>query len=64
MVFYLSVQPYFYSYLLVVQNLPVATAGRITQSYSFTATISAVLISVAIKYTRRYKPFIILGSCT
>lgn len=62
MVFYLSVQPYFYSYLLVVHNKSVATAGHITQTFSFSSTVAAVIVSLVIKYTRRYKPFVVGGS--
>lgn len=61
-VFYLSVQPYFYSYLLVAHNQPVATAGRITQIFSFMSTIMAVSASLAIRYVRRYKPFVVGGA--
>lgn len=59
--FYLSVQPYLYSYLQVVQGYDVATAGRVTQTFAFTSTIAAFGISVLIKYTRRYRMFVTLG---
>ncbi|KAI0013915.1 siderophore iron transporter mirC [Xylariaceae sp. FL0662B] len=62
MVFYLSVQPYFYSYLLVVQNQSVTAAGHITQTFSFTSTVTAVIISLIIKYTRHYKLYVFAGS--
>ncbi|CAK7213184.1 hypothetical protein SCUCBS95973_001714 [Sporothrix curviconia] len=62
-VFYLSVQPYFYSYLLVAHNQSVAAAGRITQIFSFTSTIAAVSASVAIRHLRRYKVFVVSGAC-
>ncbi|KAL1953815.1 hypothetical protein VTO42DRAFT_2142 [Malbranchea cinnamomea] len=62
MAFYSSVQPYFYSYLQVVQNQSVVTAGRVTQTFSFTATISAIVVSFLIKYTGRYRPFV-AGGC-
>ncbi|KAI8625228.1 siderophore iron transporter mirC [Xylariaceae sp. FL1651] len=61
-VFYLSAQPYFYSYLLVVQHQSVAAAGHITQTFSFTSTVTAVVVSLLIKYTRRYKYFVTSGS--
>ncbi|EFW99451.1 siderochrome-iron transporter [Grosmannia clavigera kw1407] len=61
-VFYLSVQPYFYSYLLVAHNQEIATAGRITQIFSFTSTICAVSASIAIRHVRRYKPFVVAGA--
>ncbi|KAJ5894489.1 hypothetical protein N7495_006180 [Penicillium taxi] len=61
MAFYFSVQPYFYSYLQVVQNYDVATAGRITQTFSFTSTIAAFIASILIKYTGRYRIFVTVG---
>jgi MFS family permease len=61
MAFYFSVQPYFYSYLQVVQGYDVATAGRFTQTFAFTSTIAAFAVSILIKYTRRYRIFVIAG---
>lgn len=60
--FYMSVFPYFYSYLLVVQNQSIAAAGHITQIFTFSATVASVSVSFAIKYTRRYKYFIVAGT--
>ena len=60
--FYMSVFPYFYSYLLVVHNQSIAAAGHITQVFSFTATVASVAVSFAIKYTRRYKYFVVAGT--
>ncbi|KAI1906857.1 hypothetical protein LOZ61_006454 [Ophidiomyces ophidiicola] len=62
MAFYFSVQPYLYSYLQVVQGQSVVTAGRVTQTFAFTSTVSAVIISFFIKYTGRYRPFV-TGGC-
>ncbi|KAI2768350.1 hypothetical protein DTO012A8_6451 [Penicillium roqueforti] len=59
--FYFSVQPYLYSYLQVVQGYDVATAGRVTQTFSFTSTIAAFSVSLLIKYTRRYRIYITIG---
>jgi len=61
--FYLSVQPYFYSYLIVVQGESVTSAGRIVQSFSFSSTVSSIIISFFIKYTKYYKPYVVLGTC-
>jgi hypothetical protein len=61
--FYLSVQPYFYSYLQVVQHRSVVAAGHITQVFSFTATISSISVSLLIKYTHHYKYFVVAGTC-
>lgn len=62
MAFYLSVYPYFQSYLLVVQDLPLTAAGRIVQTFTFTSTITSILVSFAIKYTKRYKSFMVAGT--
>jgi len=61
--FYLSVFPYFFSYLLVVQGKSVTAAGHITQTFSFTSTVSSIIISLVIKYTGHYKYFVTAGSC-
>ncbi|PGG96470.1 hypothetical protein GX51_07804 [Blastomyces parvus] len=61
MAFYCSVQPYLYSYLQVVQGQSVTTAGRVTQTFSFTSTISAVSVSFLIKATRQYRSFVTAG---
>ncbi|KKZ62009.1 hypothetical protein EMCG_03470 [[Emmonsia] crescens] len=63
MAFYCSVQPYLYSYLQVVQGQSVTTAGRVTQTFAFTSTISAVSVSFFIKATRRYRGFVTTGCC-
>lgn len=60
--FYLSVYPYFQSYLLVVQDLPLTKAGRIVQTFTFTSTITSIVVSFAIKYTKMYKKFMVLGT--
>jgi hypothetical protein len=60
--FYFSVQPYLYSYLQVVQNYDIDVAGRVTQTFAFTATIAAFTVSLLIKYTKRYRVFVVGGS--
>ncbi|KAL8891509.1 MAG: hypothetical protein Q9205_000410 [Flavoplaca limonia] len=60
-VFYTSVQPYFYSYLQVVQNHSITAAGHITQTFSFTSTVASIITGLAIKFSRHYKYFIITG---
>ncbi|KAI0199546.1 siderophore iron transporter mirC [Astrocystis sublimbata] len=62
LVFYLSVQPYFYSYLLVVQHQGITAAGHITQVFSFTSTVTSIVVSLLIKYSRHYKYYITAGS--
>ncbi|KAM0716729.1 hypothetical protein Q7P37_008174 [Cladosporium fusiforme] len=62
MAYYLSVYPYFQSYLLVVQNQSVTGAGRIVQMWTFAATITSFCVSILIKYTKHYKFFVTLGA--
>ncbi|SMQ48852.1 unnamed protein product [Zymoseptoria tritici ST99CH_3D7] len=62
MAFYLSVYPYFQSYLLVVKDLPLTQAGQIVQTFTFTSTITSILVSFAIKYTKQYKKFMVAGT--
>jgi len=59
----MSIQPYFNSYLLVVQNQSTVAASHITQTFSFTSTVAAIIISQVIKYTKHNKPWVVLGSC-
>lgn len=63
-VFYIAVQPYFYSYLLVALNLPVSKAGPITQTFSFASTIAALLASLIVRQLKspRVRPFILAGA--
>ncbi|MCJ1422296.1 hypothetical protein MMC29_000176 [Sticta canariensis] len=61
-VFYTSIYPYFNSYLQVVQSDSVTAAGHITQTFSFTSTVSSVIISLAIKYSYHYKYYITTGA--
>lgn len=62
MAYYLSVYPYFQSYLLVVQGQSVTAAGRIVQMWTFAATITSFCVSILIKYTAHYKFFVTLGA--
>lgn len=63
MAFYLSVFPYFQSYLQIVQGKSVETAGNITRVFTFTSTIASVFVSILIKYTAHYKYYVTFGSC-
>lgn len=63
MAFYLSIFPYFYSYLLIVQGISVTAAGHVTQTFSFASTVTSILVSFAIKYSAHYKYFVTLGAC-
>ncbi|KAK5631858.1 hypothetical protein RRF57_007572 [Xylaria bambusicola] len=58
----MSVQPYFYSYLLVVQHQGITAAGHITQVFSFSSTVTSIVVSLLIKYTRHYKYFVTSGA--
>ena len=62
-VFYTSIQPYFLSYLQVVQDDSVTAAGHIVQTFTFTSTVTAICISFVIKYTRHYKHYMTAGAC-
>lgn len=62
MAFYLSVYPYFQSYLLVVMDQTVTAAGYIVQIFTFSATITTIVVGFFIKKTRHYKRFVVLGS--
>ena len=62
-VFYTSIQPYFSSYLQVVHGDSISAAGHIVQTFTFTSTVTAICISVIIKYTGRYKYCITAGAC-
>jgi hypothetical protein len=61
--FYMSVYPYFNSYLLIVQNKSVVTAGYITRVFSFASTVASIVVSLMIKYTAHYKYYVTFGSC-
>lgn len=62
MAFYLSVQPFFATYLQVVHFQSITGAGRIVSIFSFSCTISALITSQLIKASARYKCFIIFGT--
>lgn len=62
-VFYTSVQPYFFSYLRIVHSHSITAAGHITQVFSFSSTVSSIVVSFFIKYTRHYKYFVTAGAC-
>ena len=62
-VFYTSIQPYFLSYLQVVQYDSVIAAGHVVQTFTFTSTVTAICTSLVIKYTRHYKYYITAGAC-
>jgi len=61
--FYLSIFPYFQSYLLVVKDLSVTQAGHVIQIFTFSATITSILASLVIKYKKRYRPLVTAGAC-
>ncbi|PUU83748.1 hypothetical protein B9Z19DRAFT_750906 [Tuber borchii] len=61
MAYYLSLQPYFYSYLMVARNTGSVAAGHITLTFSFVATVSSIVISLVIKYTKHYKYYMVGG---
>ncbi|KNG45440.1 mfs general substrate transporter [Stemphylium lycopersici] len=62
MAFYMSVFPYFNSYLQIVQGQSITTAGYITRVFTFSSTIASVAVSLIIKYTAHYKYYVTCGS--
>ncbi|KAI4202970.1 MAG: hypothetical protein LQ350_002187 [Teloschistes chrysophthalmus] len=48
--------------LIVVQQDSVTAAGHITQTFSFTSTVSSIITGLLIKYTRHYKYFVTAGA--
>ena len=63
MAFYLSVFPYFTSYLMVVHNQSITSAGRITLTFTFASSVASIAVSLLIKYTGHYKYFVVFGAC-
>jgi len=59
----MSVFPYFFSYLLIVQRKSLVTAGYITRVFTFASTIASIVVSFMIKYTAHYKYFVTAGAC-
>lgn len=62
MAFYMSVFPYFFSYLQIVQGQSIVTAGYITRVFTFSSTLASLAVSLAIKYTAHYKHYTTLGA--
>ena len=47
----------------MVQNESITAAGHITQTFTFTSTVTSIVVSILIKYTKHYKYFVTLGAC-
>ncbi|KAF2845632.1 siderophore iron transporter mirC [Plenodomus tracheiphilus IPT5] len=60
--FYMSVFPYFFSYLQIVQGQSLVTAGYITRVFTFSSTVSSIVVSLIIKYTAHYKYYVSFGA--
>jgi hypothetical protein len=58
----MSVFPYFYSYLQIVQNQSGDTAGYITRTFTFSSTVASIVVSLIIKYTGHYKYYVTFGA--
>nr|POE66228.1 siderophore iron transporter mirc [Quercus suber] len=43
--------------------MSVTEAGHIVQVFTFAATVTSILVSLAIKYTKRYRMFVTGGAC-
>lgn len=59
----MSVQPYFTSYLYVVPNLSVKTAGRIAETFNVSASVTAVVVGLLVSLTKHYKYWVTFGAC-
>lgn len=60
--FYLY-QPYYYAWLLVCKNLSVTAATNTSVTTTVSSTAGGLITALAIRYTKRIKPFIVAGSC-
>ena len=58
----MSVFPYFFSYLQIVQGQSLVTAGYITRIFTFSSTVASVGVSLIIKYTAHYKYYMTFGA--
>lgn len=58
----MSVFPYFFSYLQIVQGQSLVTAGYITRVFTFSSTIASIVVSLIIKYTAHYKYYVSFGA--
>lgn len=56
-------QPYFNSYLLVVRGLDIQSAAYILNIFNLTSAVSSFIVSVLIKFTNRYKWYVVAGAC-
>lgn len=63
MAYYLSNFPYYNPYLQIVEGYSTIAAGHIISTFSFTSTVSSIVVSLLIKYTAHYKYFITFGGC-
>ncbi|KWU46655.1 putative siderochrome-iron transporter [Rhodotorula sp. JG-1b] len=54
---------YFYTYVLVAANETTLSAKRITSLASFTSTLTAAVMGIAVRYIRYLKVIIIFGFC-
>jgi hypothetical protein len=58
----MSVFPYFSSYLQIVQHKSQVTADYITRVFTFSSTVSSIVVSLFIKYTAHYKYYVTFGA--
>lgn len=61
MAFFLSIQPYLYSYLLVTRPISAATGSYVLNTFSVSCTVSVLAAGFITKRTRRYKPLLVAG---
>lgn len=60
--FYLY-QPYYYAWLMVCKNLSVTAATNTSVTTTVSSTAGGLFTAIAIRYTKRIKPFIVVGAC-
>ena len=61
MAFFLSIQPYFCSYMIVTRKMDPKIAGYIMNTFSVSCSITVVAVGFMTKYPRRWKPFLYTG---
>jgi hypothetical protein len=59
--FYLSLQPYFMSYLLATRKMSGETAGYIMNTFSMSCTVTVFAVGYGTKYFKCWKPFLWIG---
>ena len=59
--FYLSLQPYFLSYMIVTRQMDLKIAGYIMNTFNMSCTSTIFAVAFATKYFKKWKPFLYTG---